>query len=82
MKASTKCEKSADFFAQHLTKLREEAGLSKNALSELAGLSQSYLVLLEKGDRNPTLETLVRLAHGLGISLLELLEGIDQIIAD
>ncbi|MFW2384569.1 MAG: helix-turn-helix domain-containing protein, partial [Akkermansiaceae bacterium] len=51
MRVSTKCSRAAKFFPSHLTKIREEAGLSKNALSEIAGLSQSYLVLLEQGER-------------------------------
>lgn len=82
MRVSTKCSRAAKFFPSHLTKIREEAGLSKNALSEIAGLSQSYLVLLEQGERNPTLETLIRLSHGLGISLVEMIGEIDSVISE
>jgi len=80
MKVATKCRKAAVFFSKRLTKVREEAGLSKNTLSEKAGLSQSYLVRLEQGERNPTLETLVRLAHGLEIPLSDLLGDLDRVI--
>jgi len=82
MKVATKCKRAATFFSRHLTKTREAVGLSKNELSERAGLSQSYLVRLEQGQRNPTLETLVRLAHGLEIPLVELIGEIDQAIAN
>lgn len=79
MKVATKCRRAASFFSKHLTQTREDIGLSKNELSERAGLSQSYLVRLEQGERNPTLETLVRLAHGLEISLVDLVGGIDDV---
>lgn len=82
MKVGTKCKRAATFFPKHLKRIREASGLSKNALSEIAGLSPSYLVRLEKGERNPTLETLIRLAHGLEISLTDLIQGIDDVTSD
>ncbi|MFT6179800.1 MAG: transcriptional regulator with XRE-family HTH domain [Akkermansiaceae bacterium] len=79
MKLVIKCRKASTFFSKRLTETREKARLSKNQLSERSGLSQSYLVRLEQGERNPTLETLVRLSHGLEIPLVELVAGIDEV---
>jgi transcriptional regulator with XRE-family HTH domain len=49
-----------------LSKLRTNAGLSRKALGELAGISPGTIKLIEYGDtENPEPETLVRLANGL-----------------
>ncbi|KTE89576.1 XRE family transcriptional regulator [Desulfitobacterium hafniense] len=47
--------------------------LSTSRLSKLSGLSQSFIFRIESGEKQPTLETLRKLAQGLGISLGELL---------
>lgn len=47
--------------------------LSTSKLSKQSGLSQSFIWRIESGEKQPTLETLRKLAQGLGISLGELL---------
>jgi DNA-binding XRE family transcriptional regulator len=56
-------------FANKLSKLREEAGLSLHALADKAGVDHSQLVRLESGERSCTLETAVKIAGALGVSL-------------
>ena len=56
-------------FAKKLRALREDAGLSLHALAERAGVDHSQLVRLEAGERSCTLETAVRIAGALGVSL-------------
>lgn len=51
---------------------RETASFSKTRLAEKAGLSQAAISHLEHGDRKPTLDTLLRISHALGINLWEL----------
>jgi transcriptional regulator with XRE-family HTH domain len=55
---------------------REEKDLSLRDLSEISGISHSYIAKIERNDKNihPTVETLTRLAEGLNISLNLLLE--------
>lgn len=52
-----------------IKELREAQGLSTNRLSNMAGLSQSYVRKLEKGESRPTVESLELLCHALGITL-------------
>ena len=40
-----------------IKELREARGLSTNKLSNMAGLSQSYVRKLEKGESRPTFES-------------------------
>ena len=51
-----------------IKELRVAQSLSTNKLSNLAGLSQSYVRKLEKGECRPTIETVELLCHALGIT--------------
>lgn len=57
------------FFALQLRALRNKANLSQPELAEAAGLAVSTIRQFEYGRREPTYETLVKLAQGLGVSL-------------
>ena len=50
-----------------LRKLRFEKGLSLQALSQLSGLSSSYLNEIEKGKKYPKVDKLILLAKSLKI---------------
>jgi len=50
-----------------LKRLREERKLSKSRLSREAGVSDAYIVQIEKGDRSPSEAVLRRLAHVLQV---------------
>jgi ribosome-binding protein aMBF1 (putative translation factor) len=56
-------------FAQQLRTLREQAGLSLHELGRRAGVDHSQLVRLETAERSCTLETAVKIAGALGVSL-------------
>ena len=45
-----------------------------NVLAQRSGLSQGMVSLVEHGLRNPTLDTLLRLAEALGIDLGDVLK--------
>ncbi len=60
-------------FSSRLKELRENRMLSTSKLSKQSGLSQSFIWRIESGEKQPTLETLKKLARGLGIGLGELL---------
>ena len=60
--------------AQLLRKAREKRGLSMNAVAERAGLSQQMVSYVEREMRNPTLETLLRIAAALKIDFAKLLQ--------
>ena len=52
-----------------MLKAREEQNLSQRQLADRTGITQADISKMETGDANPTLETLKRLASGLGMTL-------------
>lgn len=60
--------------AATVKQLRQRRGDSLDRLAARAGVSKGALVALERGDTNPTLATLVRLADALDVSVSSLLE--------
>ena len=61
-------------FAEKLKKLRKERGLSQEALALLCDIDRTYIGRIENMKRNPSLEILNKIAKGLGIKLIELLD--------
>jgi transcriptional regulator with XRE-family HTH domain len=57
------------YFAARLKELRTEAGLSQRGLAEQSGVPIGTIRYFEYSLREPTYETLVKLAAGLGVSL-------------
>lgn len=58
--------------AEHVKALRSRQGLTLRALSTRAGIAHSTLSKLENGLLSPTYENLMKLAVGLGIDIVEL----------
>ena len=59
--------------AQMLRQAREKRGLSMNQVAERSGLSQQMISYVERGMRNPTLETVLRIAAALDIDFPDLM---------
>lgn len=64
-------------FGAALREAREEAGLSQDALAGLADLHRTYVGGIERGERNPSLENIVRLAESLGTTVAILFKAAD-----
>ena len=60
-----------------IRQLRIETGHSQQSFSEAAGMSNNYAWRVEAGRQNLNLKTLSRIAFALGVSMSELLNGID-----
>lgn len=56
---------------------RKRRALSMEALADLAGTYASEISRVERGQRDPRLSTIVRIARALEIPLSDLLRGID-----
>jgi len=54
--------------AARIRRLREEQQLSRAELARLAATSGGYLAEIEGGAKTPTVTTLGRLAHALGVA--------------
>ncbi len=61
---------------RNILRCRERANISQEELAVRASLHRTEIGLLERGERLPRVDTLVKLAGGLRISPCELLEGI------
>lgn len=66
-------------FGRRVRGFRIARGLSQERLAYSAGINRTYIASLEVGERNPSLETVVRLAIGLGVDASELVEGLQDI---
>lgn len=52
---------------------REKRGLSMNVVAQRSGLSHSIISLIERDLRNPTLDTLLRIAEAIDVELGQLI---------
>lgn len=53
----------------HLRSRRQRLGVRQSDLAELAGVGLRTLIAIEKGEANPSLETLTKIADVLGMEL-------------
>ena len=60
-------------FGKHVHHLRQLQDLSQEILAEKVNMHRTYIGMIERGERNPALLNLIRLASALDISLPELL---------
>ena len=63
----------SDAFALVLKKHRTALKLSREALAQKAGLHQTYIGLIERGLRNPSLDAVDTIAEALDVSLSKLI---------
>lgn len=57
---------------------REEKELTQEALAERADLDPTYISGIERGMRNPSVLSVVRIAKALGITTSKLMEKVDD----
>ena len=62
-------------FAARVVQLRRQSGMTQGQLAARAGLKQSNLSKLERGDHRPLIDTVLRLQHALGLRSIEELFG-------
>lgn len=60
-------------FGRRVRELREQAGLSQDALAAKSQISRPYLAEIETGRRNPSLTIVEAIAKGLKVSIVDLL---------
>jgi len=59
-------------FGLAVRSLREQRGLTRDAVAVRSGLSSVYLGNIERGEVNPTLLTQLKVAAGIGVPLDEI----------
>jgi transcriptional regulator with XRE-family HTH domain len=60
-------------FGQKMQKVRKEKGISQEALAGQLAMHRNYIGMVERGERNPTIRTLYKIAKALKVSAAELL---------
>lgn len=63
---------------EELRRARLAAGLSQEQLAERAQVHRTYVSMLERNRRSPTVDTLIRICRALGISASELLARVES----
>lgn len=61
-------------FGKRLREIRYEKGLSQEELAFQCDMQPSHIGQIERGLKNPTLDTLIKISNGLGIPLPRLFE--------
>lgn len=57
---------------------REKLGLSRERFAEIVGLSAYYIGQIERGDRNMSLDTLIKISSSLNVSVDFILRGYEH----
>jgi transcriptional regulator with XRE-family HTH domain len=66
-----------EIFGKVLRELRESNQISQEKLAEYCELDRTYISLLERGLRQPTITTIFKLAKALNISPSQLIEKVE-----
>ena len=61
---------------------RNKRRMTQEKLAESAGVNESYIGQLERGAKNPSLETLIKIANALGVTLDYLLMDVSEVKPD
>ncbi len=62
-------------FGRRIRELRAKLGLSQEAFADRCGLHRTYVGGIERGERNPSLVNIGRMAVALNVSLNQLFTG-------
>ena len=65
-------------FGRAVRALRAKAGYSQESFADAIGVHRTSMGKLERGDGNPTLDTIATIAKGLDLSLSELFEAVEE----
>ena len=65
-------------FGQRVRDLRTKAGLSQEAFGDWCDLHRTYVGGIERGERNVSLLNIARIARAVGVTLSDLLHGVDR----
>ncbi len=70
-------QKILEQFGKNLQKIRTDKNISQEKMALDVGFDRTYISLLERGKRNPSLITLCRLLSFLQISISDLFQNIN-----
>jgi transcriptional regulator with XRE-family HTH domain len=65
-------------FGEVVKAVREKQGVSQEKLAELAEIDRTYMSMIERGKRRPTLEVASRIAGALGMKLSQIIRRVER----
>jgi len=68
----------ARMIGKHLKAVRENKGLSQEVLAEKASVHRTYISLLERNKKSPTLDVLIRICRALEIKTSTFISKIEN----
>jgi transcriptional regulator with XRE-family HTH domain len=66
-------------FGRAVRAIRDEKGISQEELAHRSGVDRSYMGGIERGERNPSLKNIFRIAEGLDVPAHVLFERFEEI---
>jgi transcriptional regulator with XRE-family HTH domain len=69
-------------FGRVLKKTREKKGLSQEQLAFDSGLHRTYISLIERGKRSPSLRTLERIVNALDLRLSVMIKDVEDLAGE
>jgi transcriptional regulator with XRE-family HTH domain len=63
-------------FGKNIRELRKQKGWSQELLAEKVGLHRSYISVVERGEKNLSIDNIAKIAKTLGVSLETLFKGL------
>jgi len=67
-------------FGEVIRELRKERSLSQEELADKADVHRTYVGMIERGEKNITIENIQKLAKALNVSLKSIFEKLDKIL--
>jgi transcriptional regulator with XRE-family HTH domain len=65
-------------FGQQVRNLRQKKSISQEELAARAGVHRTYIGMIERGEKNATIITMIKLTVALEIEITELLKDFDH----
>lgn len=63
---------------KHVKKLRVDQSISQEELAEKAGVHRTYVGMIERGEKNITVLSTLKISSALGISISNFFEGFED----
>jgi len=74
----THVQAEGEVFGKRLRELRQKYGVTQQQLAVATGLTEGYISNMERGQKVPSLTTILRLAVALGCKVTELVSVFDK----
>ena len=63
---------------KRIREFRSKTGFSQESFADHCGLHRTYMGGIERGERNLTIQTVLTVSRGLGLTMSALLSGIEK----